>query len=143
MTQGMAAAVGQKAANAGFQRGQLSDYPDVTQDNQQASTSVHYPAGGASAAAALQKTLGHGSLVEDDAVTPGHLLVIAGQDLPKPSALRGPSAGALLQTVADSGSGGEAGAAAPTSGAPTSAATTGVPSTADGTINAAHPGCVN
>ena len=43
MTQGMAAAVGQKAADAGFQRGQLSDYPDVTQDNQQASTSVHYP----------------------------------------------------------------------------------------------------
>ncbi len=145
MTQGMAAAVGQKAADAGFQRGQLSDYPDVTQDNQHANTSVHYPAGGASAAAALQKTLGHGSLVEDDAVTSGHLLVIAGQDLPKPSALRGSSAGALLQTVADSGSGssGDAGAVAPTSGAPTSAATTGVPSTADGTINAAHPGCVN
>ena len=47
MVSGMAAAVGQKAADAGFQRGQLSDYPDVSQDNQKATTAIHYGADGA------------------------------------------------------------------------------------------------
>jgi LCP family protein required for cell wall assembly len=134
MVQGRAASVGQKAADAGFQRGQLSDFPGVTDSNQQAVTSIRYPAAGKSAAAALQKAIGHGTLVEDDTVAAGHLLVIAGQDLSKASGLRGSAGAALAAGSANQGS---------ASGTPTTTAPTSADATSSSTINAAHPGCVN
>jgi LCP family protein required for cell wall assembly len=151
MVSGMAAAVGQKAANAGFQRGQLSDYPDVSQDNQKATTTIHYGADAESAAAALQKVIGHGTLVADTSIAATHLLVIAGQDLPKPTGLR--AAGAALRPETDSGStsgsgsgstGSGSGSGADAAAVTTSAAPgAGVDGTGGDAINAAHPGCVN
>lgn len=81
-TPGMAAQAGAVVAAAGFQRGQLSDYPGVTPDNQQAKTTIHYPEGGEAAAALVAKTLKIGSAVADDAVTAGHVLVVVGTDMP-------------------------------------------------------------
>ncbi len=96
MAEGMAAAIGQTIKAAGFERGQLSDFPGTTTDNQQKSTTIRYPAGGEAAAQAVQSTIGHGSITEDDAVAAGHILVVAGTDLPKPgSGLRNAGAGAV------------------------------------------------
>jgi LCP family protein required for cell wall assembly len=81
-TPGMAAQAGTVVAAAGFQRGQLSDYPGVTPDNQQAKTTIHYPAGGEAAAALVAKTLKVGTAVADDAVSAGHVLVVVGTDMP-------------------------------------------------------------
>lgn len=81
-TPGMAAQAGTVVAAAGFQRGQLSDYPGVTPDNQQAKTTVHYPAGGEAAAALVAKTLKVGTAVADGDVAAGHLLVVVGTDMP-------------------------------------------------------------
>jgi LCP family protein required for cell wall assembly len=118
---GMAAAVGQVAADAGFQRGQLSDYPGTTADNQQAKTTVHYPAGAKAAAEQVLKAIGTGSLVPDDAIADGHILVVVGTDMPKPSGLH--AVGGALQAAGSS-----------------DAPSTSLPS---GAINAADPGCVN
>jgi len=125
---GMAAAVGQQVADAGFQRGQLSDYPGTTANNQQAKTTVRYPAGAKAAAQQVLKVIGTGSVVKDDAVSAGHILVVVGTDLPKPSGLHG-GGGALHAGAAPTG----AGDAGNGTGA-------GLPSNA---INAADPGCVN
>jgi len=81
-TPGMAAQAGTVVAAAGFQRGQISDYPGVTPDNQQAKTTIHYPAGGEAAAALVAKTLKVGAPVADDTVAAGHLLVVVGTDMP-------------------------------------------------------------
>lgn len=81
-TPGMAAQTGTVVAAAGFQRGQLSDYPGVTPDNQQVKTTIHYPAGGEAAAALVASTLKIGEPVADDTVEAGHLLVVVGTDMP-------------------------------------------------------------
>jgi LCP family protein required for cell wall assembly len=128
-TSGMAASVGQKVVDAGFQRGQLSDYPGTTADNQQAKTTVRYSSGGKAAAQRVLEALGVGSLAEDHAVPAGHVLVVVGTDMPRPSGLHG-NGGALL---APSGSG---------DGPSGTSAGTGAGRTGNG-INAADPGCVN
>lgn len=122
-TPGMAAQAGTVVAAAGFQRGQLSDYPGVTADNQQAKTTIRYPAGGEAAAAQVAKTLKIGTAVEDDAVPAGHVLVVVGTDMPVIPADQ-------LPTVPSS---------APTTAA-TSALSTTLPSDA---INAASVGCID
>ena len=76
-TTGAAASVLAKATAAGFAQGTASDYPGNLQD----ATSIHYPAGAKSAATAVRSALGAGTLVEDDAVADGHVLVVVGADL--------------------------------------------------------------
>ncbi len=127
---GMAAAVGKRVAGAGFQRGQLADYPGTTAENQQAKTTVRYPAGAQAAAAKVLDVIGVGTATEDDAIPAGHILIVVGTDMPGPSGLRG---GAAPQTAAP---------AASTTGttAASTAASTTLPTDA---INAAEPGCVN
>jgi hypothetical protein len=137
-TSGMAASVGQKVADAGFQRGQLSDYPGTTADNQQAKTTVRYSSGGKAAAQQVLDVIGVGSLAEDDAVPDGHVLVVVGTDMPRPSGLHG-AGGALLAPGSGSGSG----STGTGSGQPTGSGGTGAGSGADSGINAANPGCVN
>ncbi len=122
---GMAAAVGQKVADKGFLRGQLTDYPGTTPNNQQATTTVRYPAGSKAAARQVLDVIGTGKLVKDGAVAAGHVLVVVGTDMPKPSGLHA-GAGALLAAGAGS-TGSDAGS-------------TKLPGDA---INAADPGCVN
>lgn len=80
-TPGMAAQAGAVVAAAGFQRGQLTDYPGVTADNQQTETSIHYPAGGEAAAGLVKSVLKLGTVVADDAIPTGHLLVVVGTDM--------------------------------------------------------------
>lgn len=125
-TPGMAAQVGAVAAAAGFQRGQLTDYPGVTPDNQQGATTVRYGAGAAAAAAQLVKVLKVGSAVADDAVAAGHVLVVVGTDMPVLPPDQIPTATGAAPTT-------------PTTGA-TSGMSTTMPSDA---INAAHVACVN
>lgn len=127
-TSGMAARVGAKVAAAGFQRGQLSDFPGVTPDNQQKQTTVRYPAGGEAAAAAVQKVLGVGKVLADDTVPAGHLTVVVGTDMPRDVAGATTTAAPVAATTS----------AASASGAGTSA--TALPS---GSINAADAGCIN
>jgi LCP family protein required for cell wall assembly len=133
-TSGMAASVGQKVADAGFQRGQLSDYPGTTADNQQAKTTVRYSSGGKAAAQRVLDVIGVGSLAEDDAVPDSHVLVVVGTDMPRPSGLHG-AGGALLAPGSGSGSG----STGTGSGQPTGSGGAG----AESGINAANPGCVN
>jgi LCP family protein required for cell wall assembly len=123
-TAGMAAQAGTVVAAAGFQRGQLSDLPGVTPDNQQTTTAVHYPAGGEAAAAKVVATLKVGKAVADDSIAAGHVLVVVGTDMPVIPADQLPSV--------------------PASSTPTSSAatklSTAMPSDA---INAAKVPCVN
>lgn len=81
-TSGMAAQTGATVAAAGFQRGQLSDYPGTTPDNQQPTTTIRYPDGSKAAAEAVQKVLGVGDVVADDGVEDGRILVVVGTDMP-------------------------------------------------------------
>lgn len=101
-TPGMAAQAGAVVAAAGFQRGQLSDYPGVTPDNQQAETTIHYPAGGEAAADLVKSVLKLGSAVADDEVPAGHLLVVVGTDMPTLPTDQIPSAPAAASTAATS-----------------------------------------
>lgn len=96
---GLAASVGQQMADAGFVRGQLSDYPGTTDENQQPMTMVRYPSGDEVLAEQVRGVIGLGSLVVDDEVPAGHILVVAGLDLPAPAGLRG-SGEALLPAAA-------------------------------------------
>ncbi len=127
-TSGMAAMVGAKVAAAGFQRGQLSDYPGVTPDNQQKQTTVHYPAGGEAAAAEVLKAIGVGKAVSDDSVAAGHVTVVVGTDMP-------------VHPISSTGAG--APSSAPATVAP--AATSGARSAAQSNdvISAADTGCIN
>lgn len=81
-TAGMAAQVGAVIAGAGFARGQLSDYPGVTPDNQQIVTRVHYGPGGKAAAKKALKAIGVGEIIADEAVAADHLLIVVGTDMP-------------------------------------------------------------
>jgi hypothetical protein len=101
-TPGMAAQAGAVVAAAGFQRGQLSDYPGVTPDNQQAKTTIHYPAGNEAAAALVAGTLKVGEPVADDTVKAGHLLVVVGTDMPVIPADQLPAAAATTAAAATS-----------------------------------------
>ena len=76
-TSGAAGSVLATAIAAGFAEGTASDFQGDPQD----STSIHYPSGAKTAAAAVRKALGAGNLVEDDAVAEGHVLVVVGADL--------------------------------------------------------------
>jgi len=96
-TSGAAGSVLAKATAAGFAEGTASDYQGDVQD----ASSIHYPAGAKSAASAVRKALGAGTLVEDDAVADGHVLVVVGADLAG-SGLR--AAGAALVRSAPTGS---------------------------------------
>ncbi len=96
-TTGAAGSVLAKATAAGFAQGTASDY----QGNLQDATSIHYPAGAKSAATAVRSALGAGTLVEDDAVADGHVLVVVGADLAG-SGLR--AAGAAVSQSTPTGS---------------------------------------
>ncbi|MEO7126320.1 MAG: LCP family protein [Nakamurella sp.] len=122
-TPGMAAQAGTVVAAAGFQRGQLSDYPGVSADNQQAHTTIRYPSGGEAAAAQVAATLKIGNLVADDAVTAGHVLAVIGTDMKVIPANQLPSVPSSALTTAA-----------------TSALSTTLPSDA---IKASNVGCIN
>ena len=82
-----------------------------------ATTAVHLGDG------EVLKAIGTGSLVSDDAIANGHVLVVVGTDMPKPSGLH--AVHGALQAASTSTGGGTG---------------TSLPSDA---INAADPGCVN
>jgi hypothetical protein len=108
---------------AGFKAGDVTTYPGITAENAHDTTTIGYPPGAKTSAAAVQKALGgKGKLVEDHSVAVGHISVAAGKDMPAPSGLRAP----VLNGLA-------AGAATPTS--------TGA--TGPAPITAATAGCVN
>ena len=117
-TAGMAKSVSDLAANAGFTRGRISDYPGTTSANQQQATTVRHGATGAALAAQVQASLGFGTVQSDDKVAAGHVLVVVGTDRVSPG-LRGGAA------------------VLPAAAAPAAAIAAADP------INAATPGCVN
>lgn len=99
----LASSVSTKLAGAGFQAGDVTTYPGITAGNQHATTTISYPPGEKSAAAAVQRALGgKGKLLADDSVSGGHISVAAGQDMPAPSGLRAPGRPAFAAVSAPS-----------------------------------------
>ena len=85
-TAGVAATVADSLIAAGFTRGQITDFPGITAAAQHAGTIIAYPVGGRAAAAAVSTVLhGKGQPRQDASITPGHILIIAGQDLTAPT----------------------------------------------------------
>lgn len=82
----VAATVADSLIAAGFTRGQTTDFPGITAASQHAGTTIAYPVGGQAAAAAVSTVLhGKGHPHQDASIPPGHILIIAGQDLAAPS----------------------------------------------------------
>ncbi len=77
---------------AGFGLGSLGVVPGTSSGNETATTEVRYPADALGAAQQVKKAFGVGTLVPDDAVAGGHVLVVVGKDLDVPSGLRAPGA---------------------------------------------------
>ena len=128
-TSGMAAMVGATVAAAGFQRGQLSDFPGVTPDNQQKQTTVRYPAGGEAAAAAVRSAIGIGTVVSDDSVPAGHVIVVVGTDMPATGAAAALASPAVTTSASTT-----------RTAAPATRSSVVPPSDS---INAADAGCIN
>lgn len=81
-----AATVADSLIAAGFTRGQITDFPGITAAAQHAGTIIAYPVGGQAAAAAVSTVLhGKGHPRQDASIPPGHILIIAGQDLTAPT----------------------------------------------------------
>ncbi len=119
MTSGIAKSVSDQAANAGYARGQIANFPGTTDSTQQPATTLRYSPGEDAKAAEVKAGLGFGTPQEDSKVAAGHVLVVIGLDRIGPPGLRGAA-------VASS--------KAPGPTAPAVDATA---------INAATPGCVN
>jgi LCP family protein required for cell wall assembly len=82
----VAATVADSLIAAGFTRGQITDFPGITAASQHAGTIIAYPVGGQAAAAAVSTVLhGKGHPRQDASIPPGHILIIAGQDLTAPT----------------------------------------------------------
>ncbi len=82
----VAATVADSLIAAGFTRGQITDFPGITAAAQHAGTIIAYPVGGRAAAAAVSTVLhGKGHPRQDASIPPGHILIIAGQDLTAPT----------------------------------------------------------
>ncbi|AZI58535.1 LytR family transcriptional regulator [Nakamurella antarctica] len=120
ITSGMAKAVSDEVAAAKYTRGQISDFPGVSEGNEQSSTTIRFSPGGEAAAAGVKAALGYGELQPDSSVDAGHVLVVVGTDRSaKPSGLRN---------------------SAPFVSAPPASL---YAAPGDGSITAAQPGCVN
>jgi len=78
---------------AGFTLGSLGVVTGTRPGHEQHTTEIHYPTGGRAAAEQVKTTLTVGTLVPDDTIPTGHLLVIVGTDLTVPrSGLHAPAA---------------------------------------------------
>ncbi len=141
-TAGMAASVGKKVAAAGFERGQLTDYPGTTPDNQQQHTTVHYPAGAEAAAQQVLKVIKVGSVVADDEVPAGHIVVVVGTDMPRPGEASEAADSSTAGAAGDDAAGGDETSVAVTTKAKPKATAGASGSLPDDAINAADPGCV-
>lgn len=119
VTSGMAKSVSDEVAAIGYTRGQIADFPGVSEGNVQSATTIRYSDGGAEAAAQVHAGLGYGQLQEDATVAAAHVLIVVGTDHELPAGLR---VGNVFT--------------APTSPLPAATAD-------EDTINAAQPGCVN
>ncbi len=123
----LAAAVSSTLVRAGFKAGDITTYPGITSATVHQRTTISYPTGARTAAAAVQKALGgKGTLVSDDSISAGHISVAAGRDMQAPSGLRSPGILGLAAGATN------AGATAPTTGSPPAKP-----------ITAASVGCVN
>ena len=67
--------------NNGFELGQASVLSGTATGNEQLTTEIHYPADAAGAAQQVATAFGIGELVEDDAISSGHIMVVVGTDL--------------------------------------------------------------
>ncbi|MGS0686131.1 LCP family protein, partial [Nakamurella sp. GG22] len=78
--------------SAGFALGSLGVVAGTSSGNETQTTEVRYPADALGAAQQVKKAFGVGTLVPDDAIDSGHVLVVVGKDLDVPSGLRAPGA---------------------------------------------------
>ncbi len=121
MTSGLAKATSDIAVAAGFTRGQYTQFPGTSADNQQSITTIHYRDGEEAAATKVRDSLGFGTLQVDAGIDTGHVLVVTGVDHTEAVGWRGAPAAVSVTTA-------QAAARAVAPG---------------DTINAAAPGCVN
>ena len=90
-TNRLAASVSATLAAAGFTAGHISGMAGITTSTQHRTTVISYPAGGFTAATAVQIALGGiGTLNQDNSIAHGHILIAAGTDIRTPTALKGP-----------------------------------------------------
>ena len=85
---GVTAFAADTITSGGFTLGSLSVVAGTKAGNEQSTTEIHYPAGADGQAQQVADAFGIGELVEDNAVSSGHVLVVVGTDLDVPSGLR-------------------------------------------------------